>query len=171
MSLNKVSQDNKVSIIDRPESIIITNKVVKFGASVYQFHNVTGFGLTQVKNSNIFPIQVILILFGIGYILVISGKAEWGILAVLASLAGVILNLNQPKRHGLELYVNSGDNTIFITTDKQGIKDIVLTLYEFMESGKENSYVVNIDQSRASIGVGYTKNLSTGQLGGSIDNR
>jgi hypothetical protein len=77
----------------------------------------------------------------------------------------------QPKRIGLELYVNSGDNVIFVTTDKSGIREVISQLCEFMESDIEDIKVININQNHATIGVGYAEQLQSGQIGGKIDNR
>ena len=77
----------------------------------------------------------------------------------------------QPKRIGLELYVNSGDNVIFVTADKSGVRDVISQLCEFMESDTEDIKVININQNHATIGVGYAEQLQSGQIGGQIDNR
>lgn len=83
-----------------------------------------------------------------------------GVVLVLLAIGGIYFNISQPKRYGLELYVNSGDNKIFITRDLDGIKKVVSVLYEFMENDKEGSYVINIDQSNVSIGVGYAERIN-----------
>lgn len=162
---NNVQQDEKVIIIDRPEAIVVTKKVVKFGSYVYQFRNVTGFGVANVKTPNKVPPLVISILLFLSAILFSQSdpKAQgFGLLILLLGCAGVIDNLLQPKRIGLELYVNSGDNVIFITVDKSGIREVISQLCEFMESDIEDIKVINIDQSRATIGIGYAENLISG---------
>jgi hypothetical protein len=167
-------QNDKVLVIDKPEAIVVTKKVVKFGSYVYQFRNVTGFGIANVKTPyRIHPI-VILIFLLLSAILFSQSdpKAQgFGLLIFLLGLAGVIDNLSQPERIGLELYVNSGDHVIFITVDKSGIREVISQLCEFMESDTEDIKVININQNHATIGVGYAEQLQSGQIGGKIDNR
>ncbi|MEP6515581.1 DUF6232 family protein [Microcoleus vaginatus] len=167
-------QNNKVLVIDKPEPILVTKKVIKFGSYVYQFRNVTGFGFAYVKTPNKVPTIVILILLISGTFLLYSQsgqQAGFGLLILLLGVAGVMENLMQPKRIGLELYVNSGDNVIFVTADKSGVRDVISQLCEFMESDTEDIKVININQNHATIGVGYAEQLQSGQIGGKIDNR
>ncbi len=166
-------QDDKVIVIDRPEPIVITKKVVKFGSYVYQFRNVTGFGVANVKTPyKVHPLVILILLFLGGILLSQSDKTSqgFGILILLLACAGILDDLLRPKRIGLELYVNSGNNVIFVTTDKSGIREVISQLCEFMESDIEDIKVININQSQATIGVGYAENLKSGQLGGKIDN-
>lgn len=171
MKINELLQENdKVIVIERPEAIVVTKNVVKFGSYVYQFRNVTGFGLSQIKTNNIVPIQFIILLLLGGLILLFQQFAV-GILILVCGVGCVYINISQPKKHGLELYVNSGNNVIFITTDKSGIRDVVSELCKFMESDIEEGYIINIDQRSATIGVGYAEKVSAGKLTGNIDNR
>lgn len=167
-------QDDKVIVIDRPEAIVVTKKVVKFGSCVYQFRNVTGFGVANVKTPyKVHPLVILILLF-LGTILLSQSDPQvqgFGILILLLACAGILDDLLQPKRIGLELYVNSGNNVIFVTTDKSGIREVISQLCEFMESDIEDIKVININQSQATIGVGYAENLKSGQIGGKIDNR
>jgi hypothetical protein len=171
---NLQKQDDKVIIIDRPEAIVVTKKVVKFGSSVYQFRNVTGFGIANVKTPyKVHPLVILIfLLVGTGLVSQSDKTTQgFGILILLLGLAGVIDNLSQPQRIGLELYVNSGDNVIFVTADRSGIREVISQLCEFMESDIEDIKVININQSQATIGVGYAENLKSEQIGGKIDNR
>jgi hypothetical protein len=167
-------QDDKVIVIDRPEAIVVTKKVVKFGSCVYQFRNVTGFGVANVKTPyKVHPLVILILLF-LGTILLSQSDPKvqgFGILVLLLACAGIIDDLLQPKRIGLELYVNSGDNVIFVTADKSGVRDVISQLCEFMESDTEDIKVININQTHATIGVGYAEQLQSGQIGGKIDNR
>ncbi|MDY7014947.1 MAG: DUF6232 family protein [Cyanobacteriota bacterium] len=162
MALNSVLQDNNTTTIEQAQLIYITKKTVRFGADVYQFRNVAGFGLAEVKTANLIPLKVILALFAFGCLLaIVPGARSWGIVAVLLAVGAVFLNSSQPKKYGLKLYINSGDSKVFISSHLAGIKQVITQLYEFMESNTEESYVINIDQSRASIGVGYAENFLT----------
>ncbi len=151
---------NDTKAIENPPPIQITKRTVRFGADVYQFRNVTGFGLGEVKNKAIIPNQIIGGFFLFGLVLVVSVAKGLGVVLVLLAIGGIYFNISQPKRYGLEFYVNSGNNKIFITRNLDGIKKVVSVLYEFMKNDKEGSYVINIDQSNASIGVGYAERIN-----------
>ncbi len=164
------------NIFDKPQEIVITKKTVRFGNYVYQFRNVTGFGLFISKMSlleNI--IACILAIFFVGGIFLIE-KNFSSLLTIVGwiitsfSLLFIILICSKPKPQGMILYLNSGDSMIFESNDINGIKKVVSILYGFMESDMEGSYIVNIDQSRAKIGVGYTETLWARQVGGTINN-
>jgi hypothetical protein len=155
---NLLQNGNAPDVVENPPPIKITKNTVRFGADIYQFRNISGFGLGEIPNKDIIPKTIIGALFIFGIILIISVAKLWGIFLVLLAFAGIGMNNQQPKRYGLELYVNSGDNKIFITRDLEGIKNIVSVLYDFMESDLEESYVINIDQRNASIGVAYAEN-------------
>jgi Family of unknown function (DUF6232) len=167
MSLNNALQNEQTTTIEQPQLIKITKKTVTFGSDIYQFCNVTGFGLDRVKNTSIVPLPIIIFLFGVGGVLILSpvGKG-WGVLILCLAAGTVFLNMSQAPKYGLKLYVNSGDNKIFVTKDLNGIKSIVAQLYEFMESDTEGGFIVNIDQSHvkidqshAAIGVGYAEKV------------
>lgn len=162
MALNSALQDNDTTTIEQAKLIHITKRTVRFGSDVYQFRNIAGFGLAKVKTTNIIPLKVIVALFAIGGLLAIAPPSRGvGVLMILLAVGAVFLNSSQPKKHGLKLSINSGESKVFISSDLLGIKEVVMKLYEFMENGIEGSYTINIDQSRASIGVGYAEKILT----------
>jgi hypothetical protein len=143
MILNNILQEDNNTTIEEARYIEITKKTVKFGDDVYQFRNVSGFGVAEIKKS--IPIKFILVLFIAGlFVTVIPGARMWGVLMLLVSIGIVVDEVVKPKRYGFKLYINSGDGKIFITNDIDGIKKVVSTLYEFMESNEEGSYAINI---------------------------
>lgn len=164
------------NIFDKPQEIVITKKTVRFGNYVYQFRNVTGFGLFIPKGSLFDKIiagtLVFLLLGGLS----LAGAKISSLLTIVGwiitgfSLLFTILILSKSKPQGMILYLNSGDSMIFESNDINGIKKVVSILYKFMESDKEGSYIVNIDQRNAKIGVGYVETLSAKQIGGIINN-
>ena len=163
------------NIFDKPQEIVITKKTVKFGNYVYQFRNVTGFGLLQAKMNLLEKIIISLlsILFLAGFSMLYANSSSLktqGLIMVIISLGLIQLILLIPKRQGLILSLNSGDYTVFVSRDLNGIKKVVSILYKFMESDMEGSYIVNIDQRNAKIGVGYAETLSARQVGGTINN-
>jgi hypothetical protein len=130
----------------RNATIEITKRTVKFGSDVYQFRNVTGFGISPVKTANLVPLQFILVMFVLGLLLAnVPDFRMWGIILVLLAIAGFIANNSQPKSYGLKLYLNSGSpSPVFITTDMQGLGEVVSDLYKIMETNEERTYRINI---------------------------
>lgn len=143
---NNLLPDDKYTEIVKGATIYITKKTVQFGSDVYQFHNVTGFGISRIKTGNIFPITWILVLFVLGLIIGnVTGNSSIGIIMVTLAIGGILSNVAQPKRYGLGIYLNSGHEKIFITNDVLGLKKIVAILYEYMDNKEKlGTYVVNI---------------------------
>jgi len=157
---------------DRPirnTRIEITKQTVRFDSDVYQFRNVTGFGLDPVKNQNLFPIQFILGLFVIGLFCAnIPDWRMWGIILVLAAIGAFYANTSQAKKCGLKLYLNSGSpSPVFITSDMEGLRNVVSELYQFMESNAEGTYVINAEDRSIRIEGSVGGSVTAGNIGGS----
>jgi Family of unknown function (DUF6232) len=161
-------QNSSSTEIEKTSQIHITKKTLRFGNSVYQFHNVTGFKVGQVKTGLLFPMKTLLIAFLIGLVLAnIDGAKLLGILILLGAIAGIIANLTQPKVYGLQLELNSGGSKLFPTTDLEGLRKIIALIYEYMESEKENPYTIyfedksirgvegNIYNQTGNFGIGH----------------
>ncbi|WP_341733395.1 DUF6232 family protein [Microcoleus sp. EPA2] len=155
----------------RNTTIEITNRTVRFGSDVYQFRNVTGFGLAPVKNENLLPIQFILGLFVIGLFCANIPDSSWrilGIILVLLAIWGFYANTSQPKKYGLKLYLNSGSpSPVFITSDMSGLENVVSVLYKFMESNSEGTYVIHAEDRSIRIEGSVGGSVTAGNIGGS----
>jgi Family of unknown function (DUF6232) len=176
--LSKLIQNDKDILIEPSGYIEITKKTVRFGRNVYQFSNITGFGLVKIKNNYGVPIFFLILLLLSGGWLMADGfrnyrweRVLWGGASIFIGIYAIIMILRIPTPYGFELELNSGKTRIITTRDIEGVKNIVSTLYEFMESEVEKSLVVNIDQRNASIGVGYGENIHAQNIGGSVYNR
>lgn len=172
--LNTINQQ-KNEIIETSAYIEVTNQTLKFGATVYQFRNITGFSLADVGKKRIIPLAVIFLGFLWAFFLFTTSSNEninsfWGSVVICLSISGIMINENQPERYGFLLELNSGSSRIFITNDVEGVKTIVYELYELMEKETDSIYKINIDQRHASIGVGYAEKMKAKNIGGSIYN-
>ena len=163
---------------DRPirnTTVEITNRTVRFGSDVYQFRNVTGFGLAPVKNENLYPIQVILGLFVIGLFCANIPDSSWrilGMILILLAIWGFSANTSQPKKYGLKLYLNSGSpSPVFITSDIQGLNDVVSILYKFMESNEEGTYIIHAQDRSIRIEGSVGGNFIGGDARGDVSNK
>ena len=167
---NILPQDTDKPI--RNATIEITNRTVRFGSDVYQFRNVTGFGLAPVKNENLWPIQFILAVFVIGLFCAnIPEWRFWGIIFVLVAIGGFYANTSQPKKYGLKLYLNSGSpSPVFITSDMPGLENVVSVLYKFMESNEEGTYIIHAQDRSIRIEGNFEGNFIGGDASGSVSN-
>jgi hypothetical protein len=163
---------------DRPirnTTIEITNRTVRFGSDVYQFRNVTGFGLAPVKNENLYPIQVILGLFVIGLFCANIPDSSWrilGMILILLAIWGFSANTSQPKKYGLKLYLNSGSpSPVFITSDMEGLENVVSVLYKFMESNEEGTYIIHAQDRSIRIEGNFEGNFIGGDASGPVSNK
>lgn len=173
----KTSQNQNIKnydlTVESSKYIEVTKRTVKFGRKVYQFSNITGFGLAEIKRDFTLPIIFLSILVIIGlsqlYLGIFSLDGLSGSIGVIMTISGIfflVILLNFPKDYGLELELNSGKSRIFITEDLEGVKKIVSELYEFMESESDEILTVNIDQSHAQIGVGYAEKINSQNISG-----
>ncbi|BDA71830.1 hypothetical protein CAL7716_059960 [Calothrix sp. PCC 7716] len=172
--LGKLIQNDKDILVEPSAYIEITKKTVRFGRNVYQFSNITGFGLVKIQNNYGLPIFCLILLLAAGGWLMTDGfrnyrweRVLWGGASIFIGIYAIIMILRIPTPYGFELELNSGKSRIITTRDIEGVKKIVSTLYDFMENEAEKSLVVNIDQRNASIGVGYGENVHAQNIGAS----
>lgn len=159
---NVVNQDENGNRFETAKEIEINRSIVKFGTSVYQFKNVTGFEVGMIPRGK-FPFQrfVILIILGLASFATPSGASVGVILLCIAGGLFIFLYifyLGVSTRYGLTIYLNSGQKSIFVSRDKDFLMAIVENLYMFMQ--KEQAKSLLIDMSNRSITVG-------GSIGGS----
>lgn len=132
--------------LEKNKVITVTKRTVRFARNVYQTHNIAGFGEGEVEIGGI-PWAVIIIVFILGLILN-SFNLEVGWLLVLGGIAGGVWNFAKPKHYGLLLTLNSGDKKLFVTTDKTGLKQVISVVYEFIETEKDATYQISINNSQ-----------------------
>ncbi|MGL4501004.1 MAG: DUF6232 family protein, partial [Planktothrix sp.] len=125
-------------IVEGIHKIHITQNTVRFGSDVYQFKNVTGFGMITIKNT--VPKVAIFLFCLIGVCALITGIfsaneeiSSWGAFLLFMGLLFMVNNKNPDTTYGLKIYLPSNEDKIFLSKDREGIKEIVSYLYEFME--------------------------------------
>lgn len=163
MILDSFLQPHDKTNIANSDLLYVTKKSVKFGDNIYQFRNVTGFGIGEVKTRKI-PISWILGFFVFGGILKTISN-DFGLLLILMAIGAIVFNIMQPKLYGLTLYLNSGDSTIFITSDTPWLERAVGKLYDFTENAQEGSYL------SIKVGGNIEGNLITGTVGGDVSSK
>ncbi|MEO1428813.1 MAG: DUF6232 family protein [Cyanobacteria bacterium J06633_8] len=151
MSVSTLSKDSKNIVLERNKVITITNRTVRFGAEVYQTHNIAGFGEGEVRIPSVPWIGVIL-MFLLSPLLVFLGASSrnpllglLGICLFLASFFCAASNIFESKHYGFVITLNSGDKRFFLTTDKSGLKRVTSTIYDILELDKEATYQVTVN--------------------------
>jgi Family of unknown function (DUF6232) len=133
-----LKQDDSKKVIENPKLIEFSTKTVRFGNSIYQLRNVTGFEVGEIPKQKLQIMLVIGLIIGgclllaIGVGLILLGIAAWMIFS----------HLTQAQKYGFILELNSGGNTSFINSDKIFLGNIVSNLYQLME-GDIDGFVVN----------------------------
>ncbi|MCF3606766.1 DUF6232 family protein [Planktothrix agardhii 1033] len=134
--------DKSISI-QKEKVITVTRKTIRFGKSVYQTHNITGFSEGELKLGQI-PWSFIIILFIIGLIVFSFNKAVGIIITMIAS-AAIYYNFTNSKHYGLLLTLNSGDKQLFVTSDTSGLKQVISDIYDFIEKEKDVAYQISVN--------------------------
>ncbi|MCP2731632.1 DUF6232 family protein [Limnofasciculus baicalensis] len=164
MVLDSFLQPPDKTAIAKSGLLHVTKKSVKFGDNVYQFRNVTGFGIGEVKSEGI-PILFILGLFLFGGILATTNNLLVGVIVISIAIGCTIWNIIRPKLYGLTLYLNSGDSRIFITSDTNWLNRAVSKLYDFIENAQEGSYL------SITVGGNIEGNIIGGDVGGNVSSK
>ena len=164
MALNNLFQGETNITFEENKEIRITKRTVSFGSDVYQFRNIVGFSEGTVKMGNLIPYSVIVLVFVIGLVLSNISRSSQGIgiLLILFSIGGIVINVMQQKKYGLLLTLNSGDKHLFITSDSINLKEVVTQLYNFMEADQEGMYVVTVNDNSIRINGNLTGVASAG---------
>jgi len=152
--------------------IEVTAYTVRLGSDVYQFRNVTGFGIGNVKLKTI-PFWLIINLSIALFIASLFTTSVFGegwegfciLLSILVLAGGIIFNLARPKLYGLSLYLNSGKEIIIVIQNTEFLKRVLRDLKEFMENPQKEK-MINI-----TVGGSLGGNITFGDNHGNISNR
>ncbi len=168
MATDNLFNKSADEIIKGSNIISITKRTVRFGSDVYQFKNVTGFGLfiessTRIPKIilNLATLFTAISLIG-GMTAQTSGVLVVGLFSLILTIVLYSINNNPAKIYGLKLYLPANESKIFISQDDQGIRNIIANLYEFMETEDDINKIatITIDQRHAQIGIGYAENIN-----------
>lgn len=152
------SNDNNNRTRETAQLIEITNNTVKFGSSVYQFRNVTGFRVGKIPK-NKFPFQLVMILT-IGGTLTVALVIGWFLL--LLALFLVFRHFTQTQYYGLSLFLNSGQERFFVSSDRKFLNKIVSILYDFMENNRDEAVYIDMSNRSVQVGGDFHGNAVTG---------
>ncbi|MEG4458242.1 hypothetical protein [Microcoleus sp. N9_A1] len=174
MGVNNTSQNTDRQI--GKATIEITKNTVQFDSDVYQFRNVTGFGVCPVPTAKV-PSSWIWFSFIFGILINTnfpqnSDNRTGGMLMIGFAILSWAFNKLWPPKYGLKLYLNSGSPLpIFITRDVPGLKNVVSILYNFMESHEEGRYIVYSTDRSIKIEGSVRGNFIGGDATGDVSNK
>jgi hypothetical protein len=170
IGVNNTSQNTDRQI--GKATIEITKNTVQFDSDVYQFRNVTGFGVCPVPTAKV-PSSWIWFSFIFGIFGTMNSSLnsdqKTGAMLILAfGIVSLAFNKLWPPKYGLKLYLNSGSPLpIFITRDVPGLKNVVSVLYDFMENNLEGTYTIHVQDRSIRIGGSVGGSATAGDIQGS----
>jgi hypothetical protein len=139
---NLLETDNKRTF-ESAKNIEITKNTLKFGSSVYQFKNVTGFRVGEIPKEK-FPILPVLVLTSVGTLTIALG---FGLVLIIISIIMSVVYFTQTQYYGLSIYLNSGRELFFKSENRNFLLKIVSDMYEFMESQADGSVLIDMSSS------------------------
>jgi hypothetical protein len=143
--------------------------------------------ISELRNKNVVPVELIIFMCVVGLVFVSREfNPIWVIGIVILIILSLFYNATRPKTYEIltieyviEVSFISGDkanillmNYKKVASDDKFLEEVVSKLYEVLDSNDDYTYVVNIedksinrytsiDQSRASIGVAFSENISS----------
>jgi TM2 domain-containing membrane protein YozV len=166
-NFSKLFGGNQSISIEQNKVITITKRTVRFSYNVHQTHNIASFAEGEVEMGGIHW-GIIVACSTVGLIMGnmnLDQTKTVGILLWFAAMIGIAWNILKPKYYGLLLTLNSGDKTLFTTKNKEGLKQVIGVIYEFIEAEKEATYQISISNSEVS------GNFIQGNVGGNTSYR
>jgi hypothetical protein len=162
MLLDQILSNNSRQIVKNKSFLEVTNHTVQLEDEVYQFRNVTGFGVGIVKTKGI-PLTVLIVLFLIATSITIVGHNRYYgyssddrfLYSWIPFVVGLIHNLIRPKIYGLSLCLNSGHEKILVTKDRSFLTSAVRTLKDFMENPVDGKVInISLRNMKGNITIG-----------------
>lgn len=152
---------NEQRSFEQEKQILITKNVIKFGKSLYQFRNVTGFKIGDIPKKP-FPYFAVFGCFILAGLLPSFNQnflafIFWGLIAFL-----FYRHFNQTKYYGLIIYLNSGHERIFVSSDKKFLNQVVDKLYNFMEQAQEGTLFLDLSNRSINVEGNFTGSATTG---------
>jgi Family of unknown function (DUF6232) len=150
MRIDDRTKSSGYNISDSDEVLTITSRTVRFSKTVYQTRNIAAFSEGNVPIGHI-PWLIILVCAIGGFFAryyIARGDSSVADFLILFAFGGVLWNLAKPKHYGFLLSLNSGEKKLFITRDKVGIKQVISTLYDFIEEERDATYQITVNNSQ-----------------------
>jgi len=148
-TLNPFKNSKGITLVSN-KVITLTKRTVRFSKNVYQTHNITSFSEGEVDLGT-FPWWIIIVAFLLSLVSAMGKNwLGWYLYYLVGAIGGVTWNFCKPKHYGLLITLNSGDKTLFTTKNTESLKEIIVEIYDFIESEKEATYQISISNSEVS---------------------
>lgn len=145
-----VGKKEEDRVFEESSRISITKNTISYGGSVYQFKNVTGFGSGRIPKDPL-PMKLLLTLCGVFLIFFLGVLIHPASILVSIFLGAIIFiiiydNLSKTDSYGLVLYLNSGQERIFVCKNERFLQEIIIQIYKFMEEGDAEPIYIDLSQ-------------------------
>ena len=145
---NPLDNRKNITVEQGKRDVLVTKRTVRFGPNVYQTSNITSFSEGEIEIAGV-PWLLLIILMVVGLIVLGAGtNNSVGQILAVASIAGAFWNFFKPKQYGLLFTTNAGDKVLFSSYDKTGVRETVSALSKFIESEKDATYRISINNSQ-----------------------
>jgi Family of unknown function (DUF6232) len=138
-----INQDDSKKIVENPKFIEFSARTVRWGDSIYQLRNITGFGVGEIPKQKLQILLVLgliiggILLLAIGVGIVLLGIAAWMLIS----------HFSQTQKYGFILELNSGGTTSFVSSDRKFLGAISSAFYKLMEGDIDGLTVNWTDRS------------------------
>ncbi len=130
----------------------ITNKIIKYGSTIYQLKNISH---AEIVKKNVTEIKMIGNIGGMMFILGVpmffASDIVLKIISIIIMLVGIFLLLRATKTHifyGLVFETNSGAQNLFYVSDKSFMEKINIILSEALSEISPIDYDININDKK-----------------------
>lgn len=152
-----INQDDSKKVVENPRFIEFSKRTVRWGDSIYQLKNITGFGVGEIPKQKLQILLVLGLVVGGIFLLAI------GVGIVLLGIAAWILisHFSQTQKYGFILELNSGGTTSFVSSDRRFLGDIASAFFKLME-GDIDGLTVNWNDKSVKVYGEVKGAISTG---------
>ena len=177
--LNKSLSENANNSNEINTSIIkVRGRTLVLVNSIYQISNISSFTLINLSSVQPFPKYFVwLIIIGLALLFVFPENIKiFGF--IMLAYAGWQFYQYQRKKlrthYGLKISLNSGQTPIITNSDAEFLKEIMLVLYNIMNSDELKAFTFNLDQRKiikdgaTNIDSMLNSNVVTGNVTGDV---
>ncbi len=173
-------KDAKEPVKVKTSLIKVRGKTIIFGNSVYQIHNITSLTFVDLTTEEKKPKQYFKYYFislFIGIVLLLVQNISVRILGLLILAVDIWLFVKHRRkkiteRYGMLMVVNSGEQMILVSSDKNRVIKVIVELYEVMSTEELKSLNLKIDNHSVDHSINVEKsfgsNFVSGEVGGDV---
>lgn len=169
-------KDDKEPVKVKTSLVKVRGKTLIYGDSVYQIHNITSLSFVDLTTEKKIPRYYFILLF-IAIVLLMIQDTTARILGLLMLAVDIWLFIQHQRnkifeRYGMRMRLNSGEQIILVSSSAEWIIEVIVSLYEVMNTEELKSFNLNFDRSikvEKSIGSSFVSGSVGGDVVSSID--